>query len=140
MASFTLGDFRFDVFSYERVNVGGMVEERFVIDAFFQEKPLLWNGRSHREDWKFVGKLVQDVLNNRGEKVGTKRGADIRSSFFRSIYQRALAVQRGVRTGRISDAEVESATGALRDSLKSRTIDEAITELTRTAVASVRNR
>ena len=157
MASFTIGDCTFSIISHERVIIGASVEERFVIDAFFQGQPLPWNNGSNREDWKFVGKLSQDVYapfdaaiadggvqiteaeakrrQDRGqlvvyEKVGTKRGADLRSTFFRSVYQRALAAQRGVRMGTLNDAEIELATRDAKADLKTRSLDEAVTALT----------
>ena len=163
MASVTIGDFRFDVISHERVIIGASVEERFVIAHFFQGQPQQISNppdfpdHPNWEKWKFVGKVSQDVYapfnaasaeggvqlteveakrrEDRGqlvvyEKVGTKRGADIRSTFHWKIYQRALAAQRGVRMGTLDDAEIELATRDAKADLKTRSLDEAVVALT----------
>lgn len=158
---FSIGDFGFEVISHETVTRGEMVEERFVIAHYYQGKPLQvsnspdFKDNPHWEKWKFVGKLSQDVyapFNARGEqitdeqarieqaaerkvtyqKVGTKRGADFRTRFFPIIYQRSVAAQRGVRMGTVDDAEVATATSAVKADLASRTLDGAITRLTQT--------
>lgn len=81
MRSFTIGDFRFDVISHDRVIIGEppaagesdlrTVEDRFVIDAFFQGQPLNWHpnqtgaddfpGIPNRTIYFFTGPLVVPV-------------------------------------------------------------------------------
>ena len=140
MASFTIGDFRFDVVSHERVIVGEMVEERFVIDAFFQDQPFDWNpggrpdypGMPQRENWKFVGKLSQDVYDANGVKIGTKRGADFRSSFFRELMRRVdkaqVAQQQGKRISQVTNADLQGLTPPPIN-LTTKSLDAAVTFL-----------
>lgn len=139
MASFAIGDFTFDIISHERVIIGATVEERFVVEASHLGQPLAWSSDrrgSNRELFKFVGKLVVDVYDDLGVKVGTKRGADFRSSLHRTLFQRAEAFRTGVRMGRVADAVVAAATSTLRDALKTRSLDEAVEELTGSSVVT----
>lgn len=109
MASFTLGDFLFDIIDHERTVADGVVRERFVVDAFYQDAPLDWHpnqkdsedfpGLPNRTNYEFVGREVMDIYENQGTeeepvyvKVGTKRGADFRSRFWPNLLHHARKV------------------------------------------------
>ncbi len=84
------------------------------IDMFPNEgKPI------DHEIFEFIGKISQDVYNTSGIKIGTKRGADIRSTFFRVVVPRAArafrAGQLNKRIGQLTDADIASAGTNLRN-------------------------
>lgn len=152
MSSFSVGSFRFDVLSHERIAVGGGVRERFVVDLFHLDQPLSWHpnqsgrddfsGIPNRQTFEWVGRESLDVYENRGTeakprmvKVGTKRGADYRTRFFTSLIHHAekaqVAAQAGKRIGEVRDAEMVKAAFAVPVDLKALSLDEAATRLTR---------
>lgn len=138
MRSFTIDNYRFDVISHERVIIGegdtAVIEECFVVECYLNNVPLPWSNDypsiRQRENFKFVGKLSQDVYNDAGVKVGTKRGADFRSNFHRVLYRKAEAVRLGTRMGQVLTSRVETRTSVLRGTLKARSLDDAVVELT----------
>ena len=125
----TLGDYRFQVISHRRTVAAGMVEERFVVDAFYQGDPLNWNPGSNRETIWFGGKESQDVYNDQGELTGTKRGADYRATMNFKLYERAEAARLGVRMGTLDAGVIKAATDTARAVLQARGLDDVITRL-----------
>lgn len=125
----TLGDYRFQVISHQRTIASGMVEERFVVDAFYQGNPHNWNPGSNRETIWFGGKESQDVYNDQGTLTGTKRGADYRATLNFKLYERAEAARLGVRMGTLDVDVIKAATDTARAVLQTHSLDTAITKL-----------
>lgn len=142
--SLTIDQFRFDFLAHERVLAGDTVKERFLVAVFYQGQPLNAftdvPGSPNQEWFEFFGPLVQDVYNDRGEKVGTKRGADFRASLPRLLYERAESARSGRRMGQVDVAERERVTAVARAALLARSLDEAVQDLTGRAPATRRLR
>lgn len=127
--AFIFGDYQVSITSHETVTKGNTVEERFIIDAFYQGLPFNWNGDSNRETFIFSGKSSQDIYDDNGSLVGTKRGADIRSRFFPIVLRRFIAAQQGVRMGQVDSTLIDGPTTALVARLKGLSLSSAIEEL-----------
>lgn len=137
-----IGDYSFDVISHETRKANGGIKERFVVDAFYQGKPLNWhpNSESHdfpgipnRQIFEWIGRESVDVYNEAGRKVGTKRGADFRTRFWPTLMlkaEKALIASQGERTiAQISDAELQKAAFVDPVDLKAKTIEQATDSL-----------
>lgn len=134
-----IGDYSFDVMSHETVKAAGSIVERFVVDAFYQGKPLNWHpnqknaddfpGIPNRQVFEWVGRESVDVYDDLGQKTGTKRGADYRSGFFRTLMlkaEKARVAAEGKKTiGDVSDAELQKAAFTAPVDAKALTLDRA---------------
>lgn len=138
-----IGDYSFDVLSHQTVKANGGVTERFVVDAYYQGKPLPWHpnqknaddfpGLPNRQIFEWVGRESRDVYNDLGQKVGTKRGAnfgtDGDSGFFSILMLKAekahVASESKKAIGEVTDAELVKATFVAPVDLKALPLDRA---------------
>lgn len=156
--SFVIGDYGFDIISHETLKANGGITERFVIDGYYQDKPLNWHPNSdnhdfpdmpHRQIFDFIGKESVDVYENRGTedkpdmvKVGTKRGADYRSNLWTILMLKAEKAQiasQGKRViGQIADAELTKAAFVEPVDLKAIPLEQAKDVLVTSVAAEVK--
>lgn len=122
--SFTLGKYRLDVVSHSRVfnpsREENTVAEAFEVDLYdisnpTRPEPFDWYPntsphphpeRRQRQTFYWYGKQFQDVYDDLGVLVGSKRGADFRTRFFPSIISRIEKAEAASRVG-ISVKEVK---------------------------------
>ncbi len=137
---FVIGDYSFAIVSHDTVIRSGQVLETFVVDSFFQGQPIdMQVGTGNRETFIFSGKEVLPIHDVDGNPTGlTKRGADYRSSLWRTLYRRAekahVAQVVAKRIGQVEDSElsIEARTEpATPVALRSRSFSEAADTLLR---------
>ncbi len=125
--------------------------EWFLLACAFNGTPIdMFPGEDKPIDYEafgFKGKISQDVYENQGTveapvwvKIGTKRGADFRSRFFKQVVPRAArafrAGQLGKTIGQLTPADISGAATNLRNActgnfpdptdLKAMTLDDAV--------------
>ena len=150
-----IGDFSFEVLAHATViqrngrhitdmlgrprNLGaGGVLEQFDVRVFYQGEPLPWGAldfpaEPHREIFEFYGQESVDVYDDKGEKAGTKRGADFRTRFWPSLVncaEKALAARTlGKPLKDVLDSDFDKVLLVEPVELKTVSIDEAAARL-----------
>ena len=136
MKTFSIGQLDIDIVRHVRVDGSrfptpdpGSLGDYFIVDARWQGNSIdFYPNEGRRVDplaFGFIGRKVVPVHANTGTEeepawtqVGTKRGGDFRSRFFRTVARRlakaVVARQLNKRVGEVTDADLRAASVAIR--------------------------